>query len=96
MRVSLPKGFTMPDSKPSVGTWVSRGILAGLFFVTFYLAALGPLFGLYFRGPVAWQDRIEVVISQVYWPVLYGLEEDRLPESVTWPYVAWLEWWGNP
>jgi hypothetical protein len=44
---------------------------------------------------VAWQDRIEVVISQAYWPVLYGLEEDRLPESVTWPYVAWLEWWGN-
>ena len=83
----------MTVSKPSVGTWLSRGVLAGLFFVTFYLAALGPLFGLYVRGPAAWQDAIGRVTFELYSPVLNGLENDWLPEWVIVSYCSWLEWW---
>jgi hypothetical protein len=85
----------MSDSKPAVGTWLSRGVLAGLFFVFVYLAALGPIIAFYHHGPVAWRDETEAVVVVAYWPVFYGLEEEWLPESVTWPYLAWLDWWDD-
>jgi hypothetical protein len=93
MRVSLPKGFAMSDSRPSVGTWVSRGILAGLVLLFVYLAALGPLFWLHVHGPEAWRDGLETIVNVVYAP-FFAIEE-LLPEWVTEPYWAWLDWCAN-
>jgi hypothetical protein len=88
---SLPKGFAMTDSKPVVGTWVSCGILTGLLLVFMYLASLGPADWLHLHGPTAWQDPIELI----YTPVILVLESERLPDWLTRPYIAWVQWWGS-
>ena len=88
---SLSKGFAMTDSKPSVGTWVSRGILTGLVLLFVYLAALGPANWLHNFGPTAWQDPIELI----YTPVILVFESKRLPDWLIGPYLAWVEWWGS-
>jgi hypothetical protein len=89
---SLPKGFAMTDSKPAVGTWVSRGILTGLVFLFVYLAALGPAHWLHNHGPTAWQGPIELI----YTPLIIVLESEWLPNWLTGPYFVWVHLWSNP
>jgi hypothetical protein len=88
------KGFGMTDSKPSVGTWVWRGLLAGPVLLFVYMAALGPLCWLHGHGPWAWRDGLETIVSVVYAPAFFAIEE-LLPEWVTEPYGAWLAWCAN-
>jgi hypothetical protein len=81
----------MTDSKPVVGTWLSRGILTGLVLLFLYLASLGPAVWLINYCPMAWRPSIEMI----YTPVFILSKSELLPNWLIDTYFVWVEWWGD-